>query len=117
MKDLVPLLLRIDVGGFSVEAANARHEHEFEAWRGVDLDGRVLLPGVVGHSTDTVEHPELVAWRIGLWADAVGPENVIASTDCGLGDRVHPQIERAKFASLVEGARIASTRVWARATA
>jgi 5-methyltetrahydropteroyltriglutamate--homocysteine methyltransferase len=110
MKDAIGLLLRINVGGFSVEAANARHEHEFAVWKGAKLDGRVLLPGVVGHTTDTIEHPELVAWRIGLWADAVGRENVIASTDCGLGDRVHPQIERAKFASLVEGARLASTR-------
>jgi 5-methyltetrahydropteroyltriglutamate--homocysteine methyltransferase len=108
MRELIPLALAMDVGGWSIEAANARHEHEFEAWRGVDLDGRVLLPGVIGHATDTIEHPELVAWRIGLWADAVGEENVIASTDCGLGDRVHPQIEQAKLEALVAGARIAS---------
>jgi 5-methyltetrahydropteroyltriglutamate--homocysteine methyltransferase len=110
MGELVPLALAMDVGGWSIEAANARHEHEFEAWRGVDLDGRVLFPGVIGHATDTIEHPELVAWRIGLWADAIGEENVIASTDCGLGDRVHPQIEQAKLEALVAGARIASGR-------
>jgi 5-methyltetrahydropteroyltriglutamate--homocysteine methyltransferase len=108
MADLIPVALKMDVGGWSIEGANARHEHEFAAWQGVDLDGRVVVPGVIGHTTDHVEHPELVAWRIGLWADAVGRENVIASTDCGLGDRVHPQIEQAKLRSLVEGARLAS---------
>jgi 5-methyltetrahydropteroyltriglutamate--homocysteine methyltransferase len=111
MRDLIPVLLKMDVGGYSVEAANARHEHEFEAWRDVDLDGRFMLPGVVSHATDTVEHEELVAWRIGLWTDVVGPERVIATTDCGLGDRVHPQIERAKISALVKGARLASDRI------
>jgi 5-methyltetrahydropteroyltriglutamate--homocysteine methyltransferase len=112
MKHAIPVLLKLDVGGLAVEAANGRHEHEFEAWRGVDVGGRVLLPGVVGHTSDTIEHPELVAMRIGFWADAVGRENVVASTDCGLGDRVHPEIEEAKLASLVEGARTASQRLW-----
>lgn len=112
MKYAIPVLLQMNVGAYAIEAANARHEHEFEAWRGVELDGRVLMPGVVGHATDTVEHPELVAMRIGLWADAVGRENLVASTDCGLGDRVHPQIEEAKLAALVEGARISTERLW-----
>jgi 5-methyltetrahydropteroyltriglutamate--homocysteine methyltransferase len=111
MGDIIPILLQMDVGGWSVEAANARHEHEFADWKGVDLDGRVLYPGVVGHATNTVEHPELVAWRIGLWTDAVGPEQVVASTDCGLGDRVHPTVERAKLQALSEGARITSERL------
>jgi 5-methyltetrahydropteroyltriglutamate--homocysteine methyltransferase len=112
MKYAIPLLLKMHVGGFAIEAANARHEHEFDAWRGAELEGRVLMPGVVGHATDTVEHPELVAMRIGFWAEAVGREQVIASSDCGLGDRVHPQIEQAKLAALVEGARISSDRLW-----
>lgn len=108
MADLIPLALRMRVGAWAIEAANARHEHEFAAWQGVDLGGRVLVPGVVSHVTDTVEHPDLVAWRIKLWCDAVGAENIIAGTDCGLGDRLHPQIERAKLGALVEGARRAS---------
>lgn len=69
MKHAIPMLLKLDVGAFSIEAGNVRHEHEFEAWRGVERDGRVILPGVVSHSTDTVEPPELVAMRIGFWAD------------------------------------------------
>jgi 5-methyltetrahydropteroyltriglutamate--homocysteine methyltransferase len=110
MRGTIPLLLKMQVGGWSVEASNARHEHEFADWKGVDLGGRVLLPGVVGHATNTVEHPDLVAWRIGLWADAVGPSSVIPSTDCGLGDRVHPQIETAKLRALAAGAAIARGR-------
>ena len=111
MKDTIPLLLDMDVGGWSVEAANSRHEHEFEAWRNIDLDGRVVYPGVVGHATDTVEADELVAWRIGLWVDAVGQGNVVASTDCGLGDRVHPQVETAKLRALSAGAKLASEKL------
>lgn len=107
MRDVIPLLLKMNVGAWSVEAANARHEHEFVDWKGVDLGGRLVLPGVVGHATNTVEHPDLVAWRIGLWADTVGASNVIPSTDCGLGDRVHPQIEIAKLQALSQGAEIA----------
>ena len=110
VRELIPWLLKMNVGGWSVEAANARHEHEFADWKGVDLGGRVVLPGVVGHATNTVEHPDLVAWRIGLWADTVGAASVIPSTDCGLGDRVHPQIETAKLKSLAQGAEIARRR-------
>lgn len=110
MSEVIPWLLKMKVGGWSVEAANARHEHEFAGWKGVDLGGRTVLPGVVGHATNTIEHPDLVAWRIGLWADAVGASNVIPSTDCGLGDRVHPQIETAKLQALSQGAEIARRR-------
>jgi 5-methyltetrahydropteroyltriglutamate--homocysteine methyltransferase len=81
-------------------------------WRDVTLpDGKILVPGVVTHSTDVVEHPELVAQRIVRYAELLGPENVIAGTDCGFGGRSHPQIAWAKLASLTEGARIAGRRL------
>ena len=111
MADIVDLMLEVNAGAYSFEAANARHEHEWRIWEDVALpDGKVILPGVVTHSTNVVEHPELVAQRIGRFADLVGAENVIASTDCGLGGRIHPQIAWAKLESLVEGAAIASAR-------
>jgi len=110
--DLVDLLLELDVGSYSFEAGNVRHEHEWRAWQGVDLGGRVLVPGVVSHATNVVEHPQLVADRIERFANAVGRENVIASTDCGLGGRVHPQIAWAKLEALAEGARVATERLW-----
>jgi 5-methyltetrahydropteroyltriglutamate--homocysteine methyltransferase len=98
---------------YSFEAANVRHEHEWKIWRDVTLpDGKRVLPGVVSHSTNVVEHPELVADRICRYAEAVGRENVIASTDCGLGGRVHPQIAWAKLDSLVKGADLATRRLW-----
>jgi 5-methyltetrahydropteroyltriglutamate--homocysteine methyltransferase len=113
MKDIVDLLLRIDAGSYSFEAANVRHEHEWRIWEDVDLpDGKVLVPGVVSHATNVVEHPDLVADRIERYARAVGPENVIAATDCGLGGRVHPQVAWAKLHSLSQGARIASQRLF-----
>jgi 5-methyltetrahydropteroyltriglutamate--homocysteine methyltransferase len=88
MADIVDVLLAINAGAYSFEAANARHEHEWKVWRDVKLpDGKVILPGVVTHSTNVVEHPELVADRIVRFAEAVGRENVVASTDCGLGGR------------------------------
>lgn len=109
MKDLVELLLTIDAKYYTFEAAGSRHEHEWEVWKDVALPaGKVLLPGVVTHHTNIVEHPRLVAQRIRRFADLVGDENVIASTDCGLGGRIHPDIAWAKLESLVEGARIAS---------
>ncbi|HVJ26070.1 MAG TPA: cobalamin-independent methionine synthase II family protein [Vicinamibacterales bacterium] len=112
LKYLVDLLLEVEVGSYSFEAANARHEHEWRVWQDVDLpDDRTLVPGVVGHATNVVEHPELVADRIVNFARLVGAERVIASTDCGLGGRVHPQIAWAKLESLVAGASIASQRV------
>jgi 5-methyltetrahydropteroyltriglutamate--homocysteine methyltransferase len=113
MADIAPLMLAVNAGAYSFEAANARHEHEWRVWRDVRLpEGRVILPGVVTHSTNVVEHPELVADRIERFAKLVGREHVVASTDCGLGGRVHPQIAWAKLESLAHGARIASERLW-----
>lgn len=109
MKDIVDVMLAVGAGAYSFEAANVRHEHEWKVWRDVKLpEGKKILPGVVSHSTNVVEHPELVAERIMRFADGVGAENVVASTDCGLGGRVHPQIAWAKLESLAEGARLAS---------
>jgi methionine synthase II (cobalamin-independent) len=86
MRDIIDVMLAINAGGYSFEAANARHEHEWTVWRDVKLpDGKVILPGIVSHATNVVEHPELVAQRIARFAEVVGRENVIASTDCGLG--------------------------------
>jgi 5-methyltetrahydropteroyltriglutamate--homocysteine methyltransferase len=113
MADIVDVMLAINAGAYSFEAANARHEHEWRVWRDVKLpDGKVILPGVVTHSTNVIEHPELVADRIVRFAEAVGRENVVASTDCGLGGRVHPQIAWAKLDTLVKGAELASRRLW-----
>ena len=113
MADVVELMLAVHAGAYSFEAANARHEHEWKVWRDVKLpDGKVILPGVVSHSTNVVEHPELVADRISRFAEVVGRENVIASTDCGLGGRVHPQLAWAKLRSLSEGAALATKELW-----
>jgi 5-methyltetrahydropteroyltriglutamate--homocysteine methyltransferase len=109
---LVDILLEVKAQAYLIEGANARHEHEWAVWRDVALpDGKILIPGVVTHSTDVVEHPELVAQRILRYAEAVGSENVIAGTDCGFGGRSHPQIAWAKLESLVQGARLASRRL------
>lgn len=114
MKDLVTTMLSINAGAYSFEAANARHEHEYRVWDDVKLpEGKLILPGVVGHATNVVEHPELVAERIERFAARVGRENVIASTDCGLGGRIHPQIAAAKLETLAQGAALASARLWA----
>ena len=99
------MLLEINTGSYSFEAANARHEHEWKVWQDVKLpEGKVLVPGVVTHSTNVIEHPELVADRIERFAQVVGRENVIAATDCGLGGRVHQMVAWAKLATLAEGA-------------
>jgi 5-methyltetrahydropteroyltriglutamate--homocysteine methyltransferase len=109
----VEVMLAINAGAYSFEAANVRHEHEWRVWQDVDLpDDKVILPGVVSHSTNVVEHPEVVADRIVRFAEGVGRERVIASTDCGLGGRVHPQIAWAKLAALSEGAQLASKQLW-----
>ena len=113
MADIVDVMLAVNAGAYSFEAANARHEHEWKVWRDVKLPaGKVILPGVVTHSTNVVEHPELVADRIVRFAEAVGRENVVASTDCGLGGRVHPQIAWAKLDTLVKGAELATSQLW-----
>jgi 5-methyltetrahydropteroyltriglutamate--homocysteine methyltransferase len=115
MRDLVDVMLAINAGAYSFEAGNVRHEHEYAVWKDVELpDGKRILPGVVSHATNVVEHPELVAERIERFAKLVGRENVIASTDCGLGGRVHPQIAWAKLETLAQGAAIASKKLWRR---
>jgi len=112
-KHIADLMLEIDAGAYSFEAANARHEHEWKVWKDLALPaGKKIVPGIVSHATNVVEHPELVADRIERFASVVGAENVIASTDCGLGGRIHPQIAVAKLASLGEGARIAGERLF-----
>jgi len=109
MVHLVDIMLRVKAQAYSFEAANARHEHEYAVWEKVKLPaGKIVIPGVITHSTDVVEHPELVAQRIERFARLVGRENVIAGADCGFGGRSHPQIAWAKLAALVEGARLAS---------
>ncbi len=110
---LVDLMLSVNAGAYSVEGANPRHEHEWKIWQTTKLpDGKVLIPGVISHATNVVEHPELVADRIVRYAGVVGRERVIAGTDCGLGLRLHPQIAWAKLSALVEGARLASRQLW-----
>jgi 5-methyltetrahydropteroyltriglutamate--homocysteine methyltransferase len=114
LKHVVDLMLRVTAQAYSVEAANPRHEHEWKVWKDVKLpEGKLLLPGVVSHASNVVEHSELVADRIIQYAELVGRENVIASTDCGMGGRVHHQIGWAKLQSLVEGARLATEQLWA----
>jgi 5-methyltetrahydropteroyltriglutamate--homocysteine methyltransferase len=113
MADIVDVMLAINAGAYSFEAANARHEHEWKVWRDVKLpEGKVILPGMVSHSTNLIEHPELVADRIIRYAEAVGRENVVASTDCGLGGRVHPHIAWAKLETLAKGAELATRQLW-----
>ena len=109
LKFIVDLLLKVKAQAYLIEGANARHEHEYSVWDEVRLPpGKILMPGVITHSTDVVEHPELVAQRIARYAKRVGRENVVAGADCGFGGRSHPQIAWAKLQALVEGARIAS---------
>jgi 5-methyltetrahydropteroyltriglutamate--homocysteine methyltransferase len=109
----INLLLTVRVGGYSVEASNPRHEHEWRAWGDIDLpDGRIVIPGVVSPKTAVLEHPEVVADRLVCYANAVGRENVVASTDCGLGGRIDDDLAWAKLQVLVEGASIASNRLW-----
>jgi 5-methyltetrahydropteroyltriglutamate--homocysteine methyltransferase len=118
LRHFADLMLRINAGAYLIEAANPRHEHEWQVWREVTLpDGKILVPGVVSHCVQLVEHPELVAQRIERFAGVAGRERVIAGTDCGFGtsgagDEVHPEVAWAKLAALVEGARLASERLW-----
>ena len=118
LKDIVDLILGMNVGALVIEGANPRHEHEWRVWENAKLtQGKLLIPGVISHATNVVEHPELVAERIERLARLVGRENVIAGTDCGFAQgpfhrRVHPSIMWAKLESLVEGARLASAKLW-----
>ena len=122
-KDIIDIVLKINAGAFSFEAANPRHEHEWTVWAQAKIpDGAVLIPGVISHSTVLVEHPELIAQRIARYAGIAGRENVIAGSDCGFAtfagsDEVHESIVWAKFAALAEGARIASKELWAKRAA
>ena len=118
LKDIVDLILKVKVGAYVIEGANPRHEHEWKVWKDAKLaPGQVLIPGVISHATNVVEHPELVSERIVRLAKNVGRENVIAGTDCGFAQgpfhrRVHPSIMWAKLQALAEGARLASKELW-----
>jgi 5-methyltetrahydropteroyltriglutamate--homocysteine methyltransferase len=123
LKEIISLLLQVRVGHYSFEAANPRHAHEWRVWETVKLaPGKILIPGVISHATNIVEHPELVAERIVRLAKIVGRENIMGGTDCGFAQspfarRVHPTIMWAKLTSLVEGARIASGALWGKQAA
>jgi 5-methyltetrahydropteroyltriglutamate--homocysteine methyltransferase len=118
LRDTVDLVLQVRAGAYAMEQANPRHEHEWRVWEDVQLpEGKTLIPGVVTHHTNVVEHPELVAQRLVRLANVVGRENVMAGTDCGFAQgafiqRVHPEIQWAKLAALSEGARLASRELW-----
>jgi 5-methyltetrahydropteroyltriglutamate--homocysteine methyltransferase len=118
LRDIADLILSVKVGAYVIEGANPRHEHEWVVWKDVKMpEGRLLIPGVISHATNVVEHPELVAERIVRLARLLGRENVIAGTDCGFAQgpfhrRVHPSVMWAKLEALVEGARLASKELW-----
>jgi 5-methyltetrahydropteroyltriglutamate--homocysteine methyltransferase len=117
LRDVIDLMLKVKASQYSVEAANPQHEHEWKVWKDVKLPaGKAVIPGVVTHKTNVLEHPEVVADRIRLYADAVGRENVIAGTDCGLGGRIHPTLAWAKLRALSAGAALASRQLWGRTT-
>src|SRR5438105_5407652 len=119
LKDIVDVMLKINAGAYSFEAANARHEHEYHIWENVKLpEGKVLIPGMITHASNIVEHPELIAERIVRYAKLVGREHVIAGADCGFSSQatyrpeVHPTVVWAKFQALAEGARLATKALW-----
>jgi 5-methyltetrahydropteroyltriglutamate--homocysteine methyltransferase len=118
LREIAPVILQIKAGAFSLEAANPRHEHEYHVWESIKLPaGKILIPGVIAHTTNCVEHPELVAERILRYARLVGRENVIAGVDCGFAQglataRVHPSIMWEKLRMLADGARLASQHLW-----
>jgi 5-methyltetrahydropteroyltriglutamate--homocysteine methyltransferase len=118
LKDIVHSMFKIKAQAYGVEAANPRHEHEWMVWQDVKLpDGKILIPGIISHQTNVVEHPELVAWRIKNYASVIGKENLIAGADCGFSQywdsiRVHPSVQWAKLEALAEGARLASRDLW-----
>jgi 5-methyltetrahydropteroyltriglutamate--homocysteine methyltransferase len=123
LKDIIDIMLSVNVGAYSFEAGNVRHEHEWKVWKTVKLPaGKKLLPGVISHCTNLVEHPELIAERLIRYADIVGRENVMASSDCGFAQspfarRVHPSIMWAKLRMLAEGAKLATQELWGRRSA
>lgn len=117
LRDVVDLVLKVKASQYSVEAANPQHEHEWKVWKQVKLPaGKAVIPGVVTHKTNVLEHPEVVADRIIRYAEALGRENVVAGTDCGLGGRIHPQLAWAKLRALSAGAALASRQLWGRTT-
>jgi 5-methyltetrahydropteroyltriglutamate--homocysteine methyltransferase len=117
LKHIADLMLKIRAQAYSIEAGNVRHAHEWRVWQDVKLpDGKILMPGVISHATDLVEHPDLLAERLINYASVVGKENVQAGTDCGIGSRVgHEEIVWAKLKASAEGARRASNVLWGRA--
>jgi 5-methyltetrahydropteroyltriglutamate--homocysteine methyltransferase len=120
MREIIDLILTVKAGAFVLEMANPRHEHEWQIWKDVKLPkDTVLIPGIISHVSNVVEHPELVKERIVRLARLVGRENLIAGTDCGFAQqpthqRVHPTIQWAKLEALAEGARLASKELWGR---
>jgi 5-methyltetrahydropteroyltriglutamate--homocysteine methyltransferase len=119
LAEVVGHMLQVNAGGYSFEAGNPRHEHEYHLWESVKLpEGKVLIPGVITHASNIVEHPELIAERLLRYAKLVGRENVTAGADCGFSSQatyrteVHPTVVWAKFESLRDGARLASERLW-----
>jgi 5-methyltetrahydropteroyltriglutamate--homocysteine methyltransferase len=120
LKTLLDLILKVRAQAYAIEAANPRHEHEFQVWAQMRLpEGKILIPGLISHATNVVEHPELIAWRINNFAQLVGRENVIAGTDCGFSQnwntlRMHPSIQWEKLRCLAQGAQLASKQLWAR---
>jgi 5-methyltetrahydropteroyltriglutamate--homocysteine methyltransferase len=123
LRDIIDLLLKLRVGGYQFETANVRHEHEWKVWRDVKIpDDRVLIPGVISHATNVVEHPELVADRLIRFANIVGREKVMAGSDCGFAQgpftrRVHPTIQWAKLKAQADGAKIATAKLWGQTSA
>jgi 5-methyltetrahydropteroyltriglutamate--homocysteine methyltransferase len=115
LRNVIDLMLKVKASQYSVEAANPQHEHEWKDWKEVKLPaGKAVIPGVVSHKTNVLEHPEVIADRIVRYADAVGRESVVAGTDCGMGGRIHPQIAWAKLRALSDGAALASKQLWGR---
>lgn len=119
LRDVAPFMLGINAGAYSFEVANPRHQHEWRIWEDITLpEGKILIPGLLGHATNYVEHPELIADQLVTYAGLVGRENVLAGADCGFSSRatfapeVHPTVVWAKFAALAEGAEIATKRLW-----
>jgi 5-methyltetrahydropteroyltriglutamate--homocysteine methyltransferase len=114
LRDIADLVLKVRAQAYSIEASNPCHEHEWRVWTEVKLpEGKILIPGVTGHYSDFIEHPQAIADRLVRYAKLVGRENVIAGTDCGLGTRVgHPKVAWAKFQAMAEGARLATKQLW-----
>jgi 5-methyltetrahydropteroyltriglutamate--homocysteine methyltransferase len=119
LKDYVQLMLRINAGAYSFEAANARHQHEWHVWEDVQLpEGKIIIPGMISHASNIVEHPELIADLLVTYGKLVGRENVVAGSDCGFSSQatfnpeVHPTVVWAKFQAMAEGAKLASKRLW-----